>query len=112
MTKNEPTREQRPDSVVWIDERHAIVAQRDPAGGISTVEIRRLRQPESRYLGHVVHEIGGHEHVMVVGPQPIRLALERRFVSVGHRPDRLIAAPLPARSGDAVIVDRIDPIAA
>ena len=103
MTERQGTREQRPDSVVWIDERHAIVAQSDPAGGISTVEIRRLHQPESRYLGHVVHEIGGHERVMLVGPQPIRLALERRFVAVGHHPDRLMATPAPAQYADQVL---------
>ena len=103
MTEQQKTRDQRPDSVVWIDERRAIVAQCDPAGGISTVEIRRLHQPESRYLGHVVHEIGGHERVMLVGPQPIRLALERRFVAVGHHPDRLMATPPPAQYADPIL---------
>jgi hypothetical protein len=84
---------QRPDAVVWIDEGHAIVARLEPEGRISSVEIRRLQQPENRYLGHVVHEIGNREHVLVVGPEPIRVALERRYVSVSHRPDRLIPAP-------------------
>ena len=103
---------QRPDSVVWIDERHAILAQVDPAGEISTVEVRRLQQPESRYLGQVVHEIGAHEHVMVVGPQPMRLALERRFVAVGHRPDRLIAEQPSRRVAAEKLVEGVDCFAA
>ncbi|HET9851593.1 MAG TPA: hypothetical protein VFP56_03690, partial [Candidatus Limnocylindrales bacterium] len=103
---------QRPDSVVWIDERHAILAQLNPAGEISTVEIRRLQQPEGRYLGHVVHAIAGHEHVMVVGPQPMRLALERRFVAVGHRPDRLVAAQPSRRVAAEKLVEGLERFAA
>ena len=103
---------QRPDSVVWIDERHAILAQLNPTGEISTVEIRRLQQPEGRYLGHVVHAIAGHEHVMVVGPQPMRLALERRFVAVGHRPDRLIAAQPSRRFAAEKLVEGLERFAA
>ena len=83
--------EQRPDAVAWVDASHAIVALRDPAGRISTVEVRRMHQPEPRYLAQVVHELGGHEHVMLIGPDPIRIALERRFVAVTHRPDSLMA---------------------
>jgi hypothetical protein len=112
MDQNPDQRSQRPDAVVWVDERHAIVAQRDPAGGISTVEIRRALQNEQRYLGNVIHELGDHEHVMVVGPQPIRLALERRFVAVGHRPDRLIAGPDTNRPADERIISGIDRLAA
>ena len=106
------TREQRPDAVVWVDERHAIIAQRDPAGRISTVEIRRAQQNQERYLGDVSHEIGTHEHVLVVGPQPIRLALERRFVAVGHRPDRLMATPALARAADQQILAGMERVAA
>lgn len=83
--------EQRPDAVVWVDEEHAIVAQRDTEDRISTVEIRRWQQAEPRYLASVVHELGSHEHVLVIGRAPIRLALERRFVAVTHRPERLMA---------------------
>lgn len=106
------TREQRPDAVVWIDERHAIVAQRDILGGISTVEVRRAMQNEERYLGHVIHEIGAHEHVMIIGPQRVRLALERRFVAVGHRPDRLCAAPTPAGPMGRRMIAELDSLAA
>jgi hypothetical protein len=108
----EKMQEQRPDAVVWVDARHAIVAQRDAVGGISTVEIRRAMQNEERYLGHIIHEIGPHEHVMVVGPEPIKLALERRFVAVGHRPDRLMPPPMPGRSLDGRILAGMDRLAA
>jgi hypothetical protein len=102
----------RPDAVVWIDEARAIVARLEPEGRIATVEIRRLQQPEARYLSHVVHEIGNHEHVLVVGPHPIRVALERRYVGVSHRPDRLMPVPPAARAAGAEMLERLDHLAA
>jgi hypothetical protein len=112
VTRESPaTPELRPDAVVWVDERHAIVARADD-GGIATTEIRRVGQAETRFLSRVVHEIGEQEHVMIVGPQPIRLALEREYVAISHRPDRLIAAPTAARGAGAEILDRIERLAA
>jgi hypothetical protein len=101
----------RPDAVVWVDERHAIVARSDD-GGIATTEIRRVRQAETRFLARVVHEIGDREHVMIVGPYPIRLALEREYVAISHRPDRLIAVPSTTRGAGAQILDRLERLAA
>jgi len=111
-TKRAPAAvEPRPDAVVWVDERHAIVARSDN-GGIATTEIRRVGQAETRFLARVVHEIGDREHVMIVGPYPIRLALEREYVAICHRPDRLIAMPPAARGAGARILDRIERLAA
>ena len=106
--------ERRPDAVAWVDERHAIVAERGPAGRISTVEIRRLQQPEPRYLAHVVHELEDHDNVMIVGTQPLRLALERRFVAVTHRPECLIAPRwmAPATAATAATVESVATLAA
>jgi hypothetical protein len=100
-----------PDAVVWVDERHAIVARAD-SGGIETAEIRRAGLTETRYLARVVHEIGDRKHVMIVGPQSTRLALEREYVAISHRPDRLIAAPLSAGEAGVDILDRIERLAA
>jgi hypothetical protein len=101
----------RPDAVIWVDERHAIVA-RTGSDGIETTEIRRVGLTETRYLARVVHAIGDRTHVMIVGPQPIRLALEREYVAISHRPDRLIAAPPAARGAGVEILDRIERLAA
>jgi hypothetical protein len=103
--------ELRPDAVVWVDERHAIVARSD-GGGIETTEIRRVGLAETRFLARVVHEIGDREHVMIVGPQPIRLALEREYVAINHRPDRLIAVPPVAPEAGVEILERIERLAA
>ena len=105
------TPEVRPDAVVWVDERHAIVARAD-SGGIATTEIRRVGQAEERYLARVVHELGNREHVMIVGVSTVKLALEREYVAISHRPDRLIPAPAAARQAGAEILERIERLAA
>ncbi len=100
------TNTERPNAVVWINAHQAVVAR---AGGdrISLVEIDRGGDPETQYLAHVVHEIGDGERVMIVGSGPMRLALEREYVSIHHRPDRLISVPPIARADGALIVERL-----
>ena len=106
-----PTAEVRPDAVVWVDEQHAIVAS---AGveGIATTEIRRVGQAEVRYLARVVHELGDRQRVLIVGAHPMRVGLEREYVSITHRPDRLIGPPSAARGGGAAILARMERLAA
>jgi hypothetical protein len=106
-----PTPEVRPDAVVWVDENHAIVARAD-VEGIATTEIRRVGQAEARYLAMVVRELGDGQQVMIVGAQPMRVGLEREYVSITHRPDRLIAPPHAARGGEAAILERMERLAA
>jgi hypothetical protein len=85
----------RPRSaVVWIDERRASVATTAGSDGVTTVDIDRGIEPETQYLARVVHELLDRDRVTIVGSAPVRLALEREFVSISHRPDRLVAAPL------------------
>jgi hypothetical protein len=100
------TNTERLSAVVWMDEERALVA-RSSGDGISMVEIARGVHPETQYLAHVVQEIGDGERVMVVGSGPLRLALEREYVSINHRPDRLISVAAIARADGAEIVDRL-----
>lgn len=115
MTATTPTRTTpttpTPDAVVWVDERHAIVARAD-VEGIATTEVRRAGQTEIRYLARVVHELGDRERVMIVGPEPIRLALEREYVAISHRPDRLTATPAAVEAAGAEILGRMERLAA
>jgi hypothetical protein len=103
MTTNE-TEERRPSAVVWINERHATVARMGQHDRISMAEIDRGTEPELQYLAHVVHELDDQERVMVVGPGSMRLALEREYVSISHRPDRLVSVPPDARTIGAELV--------
>ena len=88
-----------PSAVVWIDDSQAIVATMGDDGRISTCEFERGWLPEVTYLAQVVRLIGDRERVTILGPSSMRLLLEREYVTVFHRPDRLIdvepAGPVP-----------------
>jgi hypothetical protein len=101
-----------PSAVVWVDEKHAIVASTEPEGGITAGQIHRGPESETEYLAHVVHEIGDRPTVSIVGPSAVRLALEREFVAISHRPERLVGIPMSARAAEAQILERMRRLAA
>lgn len=90
MTRN--TTKGRPTAIVWINAEHAIVAGTLVDGGVATAKIDRGSEPEDRFLAHVVHVIGDRERVMIMGTSNDRLALEREYVAINHRPDHLVPA--------------------
>lgn len=102
----------RPSAIVWINGRHAIVARTRGADTVSMVDVDRGVEAETEYLAHVVHEIGDRERVLILGPSSMKLALEREYVSISHRPDRLVAAPPSGGGNEADFVDRLRRLAA
>lgn len=79
-----------PSAVAWINGRQAVVAAMNRDGRISTCEISRGWLPEPAYLAQVVREIGDRQRVGILGPSSVRLALEREYVTMFRRPDRLV----------------------
>jgi hypothetical protein len=92
MTTSTMTREPQ-TAIVWITRHCAAVAASLPGGEFTTAEIERRDDPEPRFLAHVVEAIGEHDRVMILGPSAARLALEREYVAISHRPDRLVPVP-------------------
>jgi hypothetical protein len=91
-------------AVVWIDGRSASLAVTDEAGEIATCDIDRGLEPELSYLAIVVRAIGDRERVVILGPSAMRLALEREYVAIHHRPDRLVdVEPAGALDGDELV---------
>lgn len=89
-----------PTAVVSINRRHAFVGLLADDGQISTCEVDRGIDPEPSYLAHVTQVVGDRRRVAVMGPGSARLALERAYVAIYHRPDRLVdvepAGPMDA----------------
>jgi hypothetical protein len=80
-------------AAAWIDLRHAMVARSATDGSIEIVELRRpaaVDEPVEQWLAVVADAIGDHERVVILGSGPLRLALEREYVSIFHRPDRIV----------------------
>lgn len=103
---------QGPSAVVWIDSLRAVIASTSRDGGIATQRVDRGAESETQFLARVVHGIGDRPTVSVIGPSAVRLALEREFVAISHRPDRLVGIPIPARVAGAEIASRIRRLAA
>jgi hypothetical protein len=77
-------------AVAWINGRQAIVATMARDGQIFICEINRGLSPEPSYLALVVHALGDRDRVVILGPSSARLALEREYVAIYRRPDRLV----------------------
>jgi hypothetical protein len=77
-------------AAIWVNGRSALIALMDSDGQISTCEIDRGIEPELSYLAIVVHAIGDRERILILGPSTTRLALEREYVALYRRPDRLV----------------------
>jgi hypothetical protein len=77
-------------AVAWINGQRAIVATMSRDGGIFTCEINRGLSPEPSYLALVVRALGDRDRVVILGPSSARLALEREYVAIYHRPERLL----------------------
>ena len=78
-----------PSAVVWLDRTHALVA-RAHEGRPAVTEVDRSFDAEPDYLLRVLHEAGDCDRIVVMGPDASRLALEREYVALYRRPDRLI----------------------
>jgi len=77
--------------VVWIDHDQAFIVGQGPDGR-ETVELvdRAPGESESDFEARTVGEVVDDELVVVSGPAYARTDFERAYVSVTHRPDRLV----------------------
>jgi hypothetical protein len=76
-------------AVVWLDRTHALVARAHHGHSVIT-EVDRDTDLEGQYMLRVLHEADGCDRVVIMGPDSSRIAIEREYVTVYRRPDRLI----------------------
>lgn len=67
---------------------------------------------EQPYLAQVVRAIGDRQRILILGPSSIRLALERDYVAIYRRPDRLIDVEPGGLFSPDDLVDRVRTLAA
>jgi len=101
-----------PSAVVWINGRQAFVALMGHDGRISTCEISRGWSTLASYVAQVVRVIGDRERVVILGPTSARLALERDYVAMYRRPDRLVDVEPAGALSPEDVVDRLRTLAA
>jgi hypothetical protein len=92
--------------VIWLDRSHALIA-RGPAGQPQIVEVDRSFDAESSYLLRVIHEAADSDRLVVMGTDAARVAFEREYVALYHRPDRLIDVGQVIHPRRAELVDQL-----
>ena len=77
-------------AVVWLDRRHALIARARDGYSVVTEIDRDYHDPETTYLERIAREADDCDRVVIMGPDASRIAFEREFVALYHRPERLI----------------------
>jgi hypothetical protein len=98
--------------VVWINGREAVIAATDVDGMILLSTVERGIRSESEFLATVVRRLGDRERVMILGPGSTRLALEREYVAIHRRPDRLVDVEPAGAIDEEDLVERVRALAA
>jgi len=81
----------RSGAVVWIDERQAIITTTTADGRPMVEQLGRgSTEAEAAFDARTVDAVLDRESVAVSGPAFARVAFERAFVAVTHRPERLV----------------------
>jgi hypothetical protein len=82
----------RSSAVTWIDSERAIIARTMPSGAIDITELDwpMDRTAQANVLVEVADAIGDRERVVITGSAGIRTALERQYVAIYRRPERLV----------------------
>jgi hypothetical protein len=93
-------------AVVWLDRTHALVA-RAHEGRAEVTEVDRSFDGEPAYLLRVLHEAADCDRIVVMGTDAARVALEREYVALYRRPDRLVDIGQMSEPREADLVDQL-----
>ncbi len=105
----------RTGAVTWIDAKRALVARSSADGTTVVNEVRRSarrRDPLGPFLARVVDEIGDRDRVVILGPDAMRVELEREYVAINRRPDRLVDVEAAPEADEAALRARLATITA
>ena len=75
------------EALVLVEGNRAVVAHLGDA--TPDVAVLSIGDASGRYLQRIVHEVGDDYRVSILGPETVRLAIEREYVASRRRPDRL-----------------------
>lgn len=79
--------------VLRFDGSSASVSRVGTDGSVSRITVERELESDQVFFARIVHLMGDHERLIVVGPATRRLEFEREYVEICHRPDRLVDVP-------------------
>ncbi len=80
-------------SVVTIGRSTAFLARIGQDGTVSRRSIERGLDSQGAFFARIADAIGNHDRLVILGQETARLAFEREYVLIYHRPDRLVDVP-------------------
>lgn len=98
-------------AVTWIDSSGAVIATKGASGGVSVRVVRRDPGPVGApipFLARVVDEIGDRDRVVIMGPDAARVELEREYVAIFRRPDRIVDVESSGPTAESELVRRLE----
>lgn len=100
-------------AITWIDHGQAIVARTVPTGliDVATVDRGEGIVEGTTFLARVAHEIGDRDRVVILGPDDMRTELEREYVAIDHRPERIVDVEPSGPVTLEELVDRLHELA-
>jgi hypothetical protein len=80
-------------AVAWVDHLSALVAHRAADGTAVVTTLGRgtaVPDDDPTFLTRIADVIDDADRVVILGPGDMRTRLEREYVTIWHRPDRLV----------------------
>ena len=100
-------------AITWVGTDHALVARRSADDEIDIAAIERETAGDrERYLARIAKQIGARDRVLIMGPDALRTELEREYVAIYHRPDRLVDVEPATEPSEAELVARLRELSA
>ncbi|HEX9044870.1 MAG TPA: hypothetical protein VF802_07595 [Candidatus Limnocylindrales bacterium] len=98
-------------AVTWIDSSRAVVVGTNgDHSEVTTLDPETLEAIP--FLARVVDAIGDRDRILILGPDAMRVELEREYVSIFHRPDRLLDVETSGTADEADLIRRLEALTA
>jgi hypothetical protein len=94
-------------AVAYVDRDHALIVKTTADGAVGVIDIPRRWPEDVSYLLRIVDQVGDRERVVILGPDTLRLELEREYVAVYHRPDRMVDVERTAHETAGHLISRL-----
>jgi hypothetical protein len=106
--RSAPAGLRRVGAITWLSPDRAIVARRAATGWVDVAHVDNATPGlEMPYLAHVAHEIGDAERVVILGGDAVRTELEREYVRIYQRPDRIVDVEASEEVSEDALVERL-----
>ncbi len=96
------------NAVVWIEPGRALLVRGSDDGHTTVaLPVPHLPTATTPALAEIAHQIGDVDHVLVLGADDLRTALEREIVAIGQRPETIREAVVEGPVDEAMLVARL-----